>query len=48
VNDELKKYSEDNIILDLYDLMHRNAFCLNTIHLVCRVLQTIMRIKPRC
>ncbi len=48
LNDELKKYSEDNIILDIYDLMHHNVFCLNIIHLVSRILQLLMGIKPRC
>lgn len=47
INDELKKYNQDNILLDIYDLMHHNAFCLQIIHLTCRFFQLIMGIKPR-
>lgn len=48
LNEELKKYSENNIILDIFDLLHHNAFCLHTIHLVSRLLHFCIGKKPRC
>lgn len=48
INEELKKYSEDNIILDIYDLLHHNTFCLQTIHFVSRLLHILIGKKPRC